>query len=544
MNERAAPAVGLGVRWAFAAELADRLEAGTAPLGCVEIVPENFAFRHDGLREAVRRIARRVTVLSHGLAANLAGTDPLDLGYLRRLRALLDELDVAIHTDHLCVTGHGGGCLHDLLPPIPARGTVRRTAGRIRAVADALGRPVAVENVTFYLWPEGDLDPVDFVAEVVEAADCGLLLDVNNLVVNARNDGRDVRADLARLPLERVVHLHVAGGERWASFDTWVDTHGADVPDEVLDLLPAVLARTGPVPVIYERDSKLPDLDALLATCARVAAAAGRSEPRAPAPRSPTPNRRAAAPTPDPTDETARLDGWATALRARDERAALDGARRFLGRDDPRLPARLGVYRTLLRRTIHGVLEGLLPAARAARGAGAFAGDVEAFLDAGVPMPPVLRRVPGTFAAWAADARWKDAPAVRAAARRDLAFAEATVAPRGPRAHGLLPDLAPDRVPALCGSLHLCPAEANEPAVAFYRDEDDTVRRLDLSERAHALLSAALAGRPLSEAAAAWGTGAEDLAALEAFLRDLAERGVLLGALPSPPEDEAPHEPA
>jgi uncharacterized protein (UPF0276 family) len=162
---------------------------------------------------------------------------------------------------------------------------VRRIADRIREAQDALGVPLAVENVSYY-WEPGapEMGEVEFLAAVCEEADCGLMLDVNNAFVNAANFGFDVDAWMAAAPLERVMQIHVAGHEWFRVREDGVgepapareagamiiDTHGADVADPVLALLGRVLARTGPVPVLLERDQNIPDLEALLAELARV----------------------------------------------------------------------------------------------------------------------------------------------------------------------------------------------------------------------------------------------------------------------------------
>ena len=158
--------------------------------------------------------------------------------------------------------------------------TVRRVVDRVRRAQDALGVPMAVENISFYVHPgKKRMSEAEFVARVCEGADCGLLLDVNNAWVNAQNFGFDVDEWMRTVPLDRVVQIHVAGHERFderaligsgASEDggaerpILIDTHGAPVCDPVLALLERVLPRTGPVPVLLERDTNVPELDVLL----------------------------------------------------------------------------------------------------------------------------------------------------------------------------------------------------------------------------------------------------------------------------------------
>jgi hypothetical protein len=144
--------------------------------------------------------------------------------------------------------------LHDLLPLPLTCEAVEHTAARVRAVQSRLTMPFALENVSWYAHPgEPELDEAAFVRAVLEASDAGLMLDVNNVYVNARNQGFDARTFIDRLPLERVVQVHVAGHLVRAD-SLRIDTHGEAICDDVYDLLAHTLAKTGPVPVLLERD--------------------------------------------------------------------------------------------------------------------------------------------------------------------------------------------------------------------------------------------------------------------------------------------------
>jgi uncharacterized protein (UPF0276 family) len=204
---------------------------------------------------------------------SLGGIDPLSEVYLRDLRAFVHETKSPWHSDHLCFGSSRGVVLHDLLPLTFTTASVARVAERIARARDAIGVPMAVENISFYLHPgKAQMGEAEFIARVCEAADCGLMLDVNNAYVNASNFGFDVDRWMDAVPLHRVVQIHVAGHE-W--FDEpggklIVDTHGADMCDPVLELLGRVLPRTGPVPVVLERDQAIPSLDGLLAELGRV----------------------------------------------------------------------------------------------------------------------------------------------------------------------------------------------------------------------------------------------------------------------------------
>jgi uncharacterized protein (UPF0276 family) len=229
-----------------------------------EIAPENYARRGDWIGEAVHRVADSFPVLSHGLSLSLGGTDDLDTRLIGDLRTLLGELRVPWHSDHLCFTSEGGAQLHELLPIPWSDSSAVRTAERVARVQDELGLPIAVENVTYYAHAgTPSLPETEFICRVLDQAKCGLLLDLNNIHVNAHNHGFDPWEWLRQVPLEKVAQIHVAGPDAWDG-DFLVDTHGTPVPPRVRDMLSWVIERTGPVPVLLERDHSMPRLDELL----------------------------------------------------------------------------------------------------------------------------------------------------------------------------------------------------------------------------------------------------------------------------------------
>jgi uncharacterized protein (UPF0276 family) len=267
--------VGLGLRWEIDEALVDTLP----PLDFLEVAPDNYIGRGGYHADALRYLATRYPIVTHGLSLSLGGTDPLNADYLRGVREFVAAVHSPWHSDHLCFGTSDGRVLHDLLPLAFTRAGVRRLVSRIQRAQDAVGVPLAVENISFYLPPAPDeMGEAEFIREVCVGSGCGLLLDVNNLYVNATNFGFDAKAWLDAAPLDRVVQLHVAGHE-W--FDESlaprsagdpgaiiVDTHGADVPDPVLRLFAEVVARVGAVPVVLERDHGIPSLPELLAEVA------------------------------------------------------------------------------------------------------------------------------------------------------------------------------------------------------------------------------------------------------------------------------------
>ncbi|WP_437775871.1 DUF692 domain-containing protein [Sorangium sp. So ce1097] len=275
MTGSALTGVGLGLRWEFLDEVLDLLDRGEAlPVPFFELSPENYMRRGGYFPAALERVRERCALLTHGLTMSVGGVDPLDAGYLRDLGRFLGRLDPPFHSDHLCFSGVDGRFLHDLLPLPLTSAAAAHAAARIREAEDRLERPMAIENITYYLAPgRAALDEADFLVEVLERAGCGLLLDVNNLYVNGRNHGVDPAALLEKIPPGRVVAMHVAGHAWRDDAGVLVDTHGAPVIAPVLDLLARAVARTGPVPVVLERDNDVPPLEALLAERAEVEAA-------------------------------------------------------------------------------------------------------------------------------------------------------------------------------------------------------------------------------------------------------------------------------
>ena len=284
--------VGLGLRWEFLDELLER-EANGVPAGVdfLEIAPENYLKRGGRYAEALDTLAARYSIVTHGLTLSLGGPDALDATYLADLRGFLGAVGTPWHSDHLCVGSVDGRAMHDLLPVSHKAASVARIADRIRAAQDRLGLPVAVENISYYWHPgRAEMGEAEFLSRVCEAADCGLLLDVNNAYVNAVNFGADVEAWMRAAPLGRVVQIHVAGHEWFHAREGGlgevcapgtpgaliVDTHGADTPDPVLSLLERVLRRTGPVPVVLERDQNIPPFEELLAEVERIRAVRDR----------------------------------------------------------------------------------------------------------------------------------------------------------------------------------------------------------------------------------------------------------------------------
>jgi uncharacterized protein (UPF0276 family) len=251
--------VGIGLR----RPLYDAVLATDRRIDFLEIVPENFMDLGGRPRDVLEACAVRWPILSHGVSLSVGGPDPLSHVYLGSLRRLLDRFCIPAFSDHLCWSTARGIHFHDLLPLPQHEDAVRWCAARARQAAEELSRALWLENITYYaVMPGSTMGAEQFVAAVIEEADAGLLLDVNNVFVNACNHGYDPVAALEALPLERTRQIHLAGHVREGV--RLLDTHGAGVAPEVWQLLRQALKRTGRVPILLEWDTDIPPLDRVL----------------------------------------------------------------------------------------------------------------------------------------------------------------------------------------------------------------------------------------------------------------------------------------
>lgn len=243
------------------------LLSGNASVDWLELLSENYMVDGGRPLHMLDQFAERWPLALHGVSLNIGGSDPLDRDYLQALARLVRRARPRIVSDHLCWSRHGGVQLHDLLPLPQTEATVRHVAARVRQVQDLLGMQLVLENVSSYARFAGDtLGEAQCLAAIASEADCGLLLDVNNVYVNAHNHGLDAQRYLEALPRRAVRQIHLAGHTEDAlGSGLLIDTHDAPVNDAVWALYAQAVRRFGPVPTMIERDDHIPPLDALLA---------------------------------------------------------------------------------------------------------------------------------------------------------------------------------------------------------------------------------------------------------------------------------------
>jgi hypothetical protein len=271
---------GLGFRRALVPELR---KTGAAGIDFFELAPENWVHAGGTLARDLRHFTERHPFVAHGLSLSLGGPAPLDEELLRDIGDFLDLHGIRAYTEHLSYCSDDGH-LYDLMPIPFTDEAVRWVAARIRRAQEILERPIAVENVSYYAAPGARMTEIEFLRAVLDEADCGLLLDVNNIFVNAINHGYDARRFLHGLPASRICYFHVAGHYIEAP-DLRVDTHGAAVCPDVWSLLDDAFARFGPVPTLLERDFNFPPLPDLLREVADVRARQQRARQQQQAPR-------------------------------------------------------------------------------------------------------------------------------------------------------------------------------------------------------------------------------------------------------------------
>jgi uncharacterized protein (UPF0276 family) len=250
---------GLGLRPQHYAEILD----GSPEIDWFEVISENYMIPGGQPMRMLDRICERYPVVMHGVSMSIASTSPLDMDYLRQLKALAARVKPVWISDHLCWTGVHGVNLHDLLPIPYTKEALLHVVDRVNRVQDFLDRPFTLENVSSYVtFGQSEMSEWDFVSEVSKRTGCWLLFDVNNVYVSAFN--HDFAADdfLNGVPKDRIVQFHVAGHSHEETHI--IDTHDHPVCPEVWDLYRKAVETFGPVSTMIERDDNIPPLAELV----------------------------------------------------------------------------------------------------------------------------------------------------------------------------------------------------------------------------------------------------------------------------------------
>lgn len=256
---------GLGLRRALLSSLQI---ADTGAFDFLECAPDNWIGVGGRYGEALQDLSKRYPLVCHGLSLSLGGVEPFDETYLLKLRRFIQQYQVPVFSEHLSYCADDGQ-LYDLMPIPFTEEAVHHVAARIRHVQDRLGQRIAVENVSYYAAPFQAMPEIDFINAVLTEADCDLLLDVNNIVVNSINHQYDALDFLQRLPSKRIAYVHIAGHYDEAD-DLKIDTHGAPVKPEVWSLLSDAYRIHGVRPTLLERDFNFPAFEELIAEVSQI----------------------------------------------------------------------------------------------------------------------------------------------------------------------------------------------------------------------------------------------------------------------------------
>ena len=255
--------------------------AAPQPLGFFEVHAENYMGAGGPPHVQLAKLRSDYALSIHGVGLSIGSPHPLDRAHLMRLKALCDRYQPQSFSEHLAWSSHGEVYYNDLLP-LPYTGeTLARVSEHVRQVQDMLGRQMLLENPsTYVLFAESTIPEVDFLRAVSDRTGCGLLLDVNNVFVSAKNHGTDALAYLERFPLERVREIHLGGHDEQQD-DTGapllIDAHGSPVVEPVWALYEHVISRAGPIATLIEWDNDVPDWPALRAEAERAQAVLARA---------------------------------------------------------------------------------------------------------------------------------------------------------------------------------------------------------------------------------------------------------------------------
>jgi hypothetical protein len=255
------PVSGAGL--GFRRPLADKLmDVAPGEIDFMEIAPENWIHVGGALGKKLRWFTERYPFLIHGLSLSIGSPAPLNEQLVRDIKEFMAEHQIRMYSEHLSSSGDDGQ-LYDLMPIPFTEDAVKYVAARVRRVQDILEQRIALENVSYYTPTDSSMTEAEFILAVLEEADCDLMLDINNIVVNSINHKYDAHEFMLQMPADRIRYFHLAGHYVEAE-DLRIDTHGTPVDNQSWQLLADAYAHFGVVPTLLERDFNFPPIQELL----------------------------------------------------------------------------------------------------------------------------------------------------------------------------------------------------------------------------------------------------------------------------------------
>ncbi|HEY7296687.1 MAG TPA: DUF692 domain-containing protein [Xanthobacteraceae bacterium] len=276
---RPQPAIGIGYRYS----INDWIRSNLTKFDVLEITLDHCFAGSEPSRDAIFELVDRVPLTAHGVGLSIGTDAPLDFAYLDKVASLLDRLNAPAYSEHLAFTRVPGRDLANLLPLPKTQAVAESIIAKIRIVQSRISVPFLLENISYLFdWPDSILSDADFLSLICRESGAGLLLDIENLHLNASNHGFDPYGFLDSLPEGIVKEMHVAGGvsvsEPFLRQPLLIDSHSHPVPDTALALLDYALARHMPAAIVLERDERLNAVEEILCDIERIRSVVARRE--------------------------------------------------------------------------------------------------------------------------------------------------------------------------------------------------------------------------------------------------------------------------
>lgn len=251
--------IGLGFRREIAKSFLDQ---DVINPDFIEVAPENWIGLGGYWGDVFRKVTDMYPLILHGLSLSIGSPEEVDWSFLKKVKRFIKDFNVDIYSDHLTFAKIDNAHLYDLLP-IPFReDSIKHVVKRIKEVQDFLERPLTIENASYYTPVAAEMTEQQFISSIVEESGCKLLLDVNNVYVNAFNHNYDAKEFIDNMPLEKVMYIHMAGHYKIQP-DLIIDTHSEAIIDPVFELFDYTIEKMTPVPVLLERDFDFPEMEEL-----------------------------------------------------------------------------------------------------------------------------------------------------------------------------------------------------------------------------------------------------------------------------------------